>query len=88
MDYVTFQRDDGSWVGGMMDMREHADARARSRRTGSSTSPLPTPTRRSPRRRRPGATSPSGPIDIPFGRFAVMTDPNGSAFAVMQLSHA
>jgi predicted enzyme related to lactoylglutathione lyase len=33
-----------------------------------------------------GGNIAAGPIEIPFGKFAVMTDPNGSAFAVMQLA--
>jgi predicted enzyme related to lactoylglutathione lyase len=35
-----------------------------------------------------GGTLRFGPIDIPIGRFAVMTDPNGSAFAVIALKQA
>ena len=26
------------------------------------------------------------PIDIPFGRFAILTDPHGASFAVIALS--
>jgi uncharacterized protein len=33
-----------------------------------------------------GGNLAAGPVEIPFGKFAVMTDPNGSAFAVMRLS--
>ena len=29
-----------------------------------------------------------GPMDIPAGRFAMVTDPHGAAFAVMQPSEA
>ena len=28
------------------------------------------------------------PIDIPFGRFAILTDPHGAAFAVIALNEA
>ena len=87
MNYVTFQRDDGSWIGGMMDMAN-----------------TPMPAEIPPhwlvyfavadtdatiaQAKETGGNLAAGPIDIPFGRFAVMTDPNGSAFAVMQLSEA
>ncbi len=85
MDYVTFSREDGTGVAGMMDMRSTQipdeipahwlvyfavdDADATVSQAKES-----------------GGALAFRPIDIPIGRFAVMTDPNGSAFAVIALA--
>ncbi len=83
--YTTFQRADGSWIGGMMDMAN---------------TPMPdsipphwlvyfavenTDATIETAKELGGALA-AGPIEIPFGKFAVMTDPHGSAFAVMQVN--
>ena len=82
--YTDLQVGDGDRSAACCDIERPASP-TRSRRTGSSTSRSRTPTRRSRRSRRAAATS-SGPIDIPVGRFAVVADPHGAVFAVMQPS--
>ena len=83
-DYVTFTHADGSPAAGIMDIRQtempdeipahwlvyFAVADADSTVAKAEES---------------GGILRFGPMDIPIGRFAVMTDPNGSAFAVIAM---
>ena len=74
------------------DGRRHARHRppsvcpTRCRPTGSSTSRSRTPTRAVEKVKGGGGDVRIGPIDIPVGRFAVVADPYGAVFAVMQPS--
>ena len=83
-EYVTFHRPDDTGVAGMIDMRGRIPdevpahwmvyfAVADTDATIAKASEL-------------GATTTVGPIDIPIGRFAVLTDPQGAHFAVITLT--
>ena len=74
-----------STVGGILDMTARG-VPERCPPTGRSTSPSRTPTRRSRRPRQAGGGVMVEPIDIPAGRFAILTDPHGASFAVIALS--
>jgi predicted enzyme related to lactoylglutathione lyase len=83
--YVMFTRADGSRVAGMMDigrteMPDEIPAHWLVYFAVADTDSTISEAQEN------GGTLRFGPVDIPIGRFAVLTDPNGSAFAVATLS--
>jgi predicted enzyme related to lactoylglutathione lyase len=85
-DYVSFQRADDAPVAGMIDIRGKVPDEVPAHwlvyfavddcdATIAKAAEL-------------GASTLVGPIDIPIGRFAVLSDPNGSSFAVIGMSDA
>ena len=85
-DFEQMSEEPPYWVifNGERSQRRHdGAARRASRPTGSPTSRSRTSTRRSRQARRPAATPFMGPIDVPNGRFALIQDPQGAAFAVL-----
>ena len=84
--YPIFQRPDGGAVGGMIDM------------TGRVPDEVPAhwlvyfavedADATIAKAEELGGSKAVGPVDLPFGRFAVLHDPNGTHFAVIVLSAA